>query len=316
MISIPTVHWCIGVSSSIKSKPIKKKIAGKTLTIFRTKNGSIKAINDVCPHRGASLSQGKIKNDCIECPYHGWIFDEYGILKKIPANGNKSLPKNGNTFCYELQEYNNFVWLLTKKSNHSIPELKEFQDDNYTKLYGESEVKGNWIDWISNGLDISHINFVHDFADENDGEVSDIFIEYYPNKVQCKAKVNPKATSFTTQSLQSEKSQVTAEFYHPNTNIIRITLKDPYKFVTYTSITPISENRSLMSWCFAYNLKFNKFVDKFFEYKFRNAMYKTIKEDEEIIKNLKNMSSGVNAKCDFYGLKGLEKISEYLYEHI
>jgi nitrite reductase/ring-hydroxylating ferredoxin subunit len=39
---------------------------------------------DVCPHRLAPLSQGRVdpETGCIECPYHGWQFDTDGILQK------------------------------------------------------------------------------------------------------------------------------------------------------------------------------------------------------------------------------------------
>lgn len=32
------------------------------------------AIGDTCPHNGASLSEGLIKDDCVTCPWHFWRF--------------------------------------------------------------------------------------------------------------------------------------------------------------------------------------------------------------------------------------------------
>ncbi|NLF69024.1 MAG: Rieske 2Fe-2S domain-containing protein [Candidatus Anammoximicrobium sp.] len=32
------------------------------------------AINDLCPHMGASLSDGHVENGVVTCPWHGWRF--------------------------------------------------------------------------------------------------------------------------------------------------------------------------------------------------------------------------------------------------
>lgn len=47
---------------------------GKQVAIFRTQNAWI-AVSDACPHMGASLADGKIVGEKIECSWHGWKFD-------------------------------------------------------------------------------------------------------------------------------------------------------------------------------------------------------------------------------------------------
>lgn len=34
----------------------------------------VHAISDVCPHRGASLSEGIVRDGCVTCPSHLWRF--------------------------------------------------------------------------------------------------------------------------------------------------------------------------------------------------------------------------------------------------
>lgn len=36
--------------------------------------GEAHAVSDVCPHNGASLSDGVIKDGCVTCPSHLWRF--------------------------------------------------------------------------------------------------------------------------------------------------------------------------------------------------------------------------------------------------
>lgn len=38
-------------------------------------NGEYRAIDDMCPHMGASLAAGHLENCVVTCPWHGWSFD-------------------------------------------------------------------------------------------------------------------------------------------------------------------------------------------------------------------------------------------------
>lgn len=38
-------------------------------------NGAFYAINDLCPHRGASLSEGFLEQDKVFCPWHCFDFN-------------------------------------------------------------------------------------------------------------------------------------------------------------------------------------------------------------------------------------------------
>src|SRR5262249_10512330 len=43
------------------------------LALFRV-NGEIHAIDDTCPHMGASLGSGFVENGTVTCPWHFWRF--------------------------------------------------------------------------------------------------------------------------------------------------------------------------------------------------------------------------------------------------
>jgi nitrite reductase (NADH) small subunit/3-phenylpropionate/trans-cinnamate dioxygenase ferredoxin subunit len=48
-------------------------VGGKLLAVFRA-GGSHHAIDDVCPHMGASLSDGYVEEGVVTCPWHAWRF--------------------------------------------------------------------------------------------------------------------------------------------------------------------------------------------------------------------------------------------------
>ncbi|HKB38944.1 MAG TPA: nitrite reductase small subunit NirD [Gemmataceae bacterium] len=48
-------------------------VYNKLIAVFRQK-GQFFAIDDVCPHMGASLSGGYVENNVVTCPWHAWRF--------------------------------------------------------------------------------------------------------------------------------------------------------------------------------------------------------------------------------------------------
>jgi nitrite reductase (NADH) small subunit/3-phenylpropionate/trans-cinnamate dioxygenase ferredoxin subunit len=49
------------------------EVAGRLIAVFCV-GGTFQAIDDVCPHMGASLSGGYVENGVVTCPWHAWRF--------------------------------------------------------------------------------------------------------------------------------------------------------------------------------------------------------------------------------------------------
>jgi nitrite reductase (NADH) small subunit/3-phenylpropionate/trans-cinnamate dioxygenase ferredoxin subunit len=48
-------------------------VGEKLIAVFR-QGDEVFAIDDVCPHMGASLSGGYVEAGIVTCPWHGWRF--------------------------------------------------------------------------------------------------------------------------------------------------------------------------------------------------------------------------------------------------
>lgn len=46
-----------------------------TVAVFRLRDGSVRALSAVCPHRGGPLADGQIDNKVLVCPMHLNAFD-------------------------------------------------------------------------------------------------------------------------------------------------------------------------------------------------------------------------------------------------
>ncbi|MCZ6601793.1 MAG: Rieske 2Fe-2S domain-containing protein [Planctomycetota bacterium] len=45
----------------------------KPIALFNI-DGTFQAINQVCPHRGGPLAEGRLEGNVVACPWHGWTF--------------------------------------------------------------------------------------------------------------------------------------------------------------------------------------------------------------------------------------------------
>jgi len=86
----------------------------------------VHCLNDVCPHRGAPLSQGWVSevqgHDCVVCPYHGWAFDEEGVLRDVPAAEKaEAWPRKQLVDSYAVQEKvcHECLWHAVDSSIHT-----------------------------------------------------------------------------------------------------------------------------------------------------------------------------------------------------
>ena len=49
-------------------------LAGRRVAVFHHE-GRVHALDDTCPHQGASLGDGVISRGDVTCPFHAWHFD-------------------------------------------------------------------------------------------------------------------------------------------------------------------------------------------------------------------------------------------------
>ena len=53
--------------------------------LFKDDEGELGLISRHCPHRGADLCFGRLEDNGIRCPFHGWHFDRTGQCVEQPA---------------------------------------------------------------------------------------------------------------------------------------------------------------------------------------------------------------------------------------
>ena len=56
-----------------EGEAIVVNVRQKDVAVFNV-GGTLRAIDDMCPHMGASLSGGFVEDGCVTCPWHYWRF--------------------------------------------------------------------------------------------------------------------------------------------------------------------------------------------------------------------------------------------------
>jgi len=137
------------------------------LVLFRNAKGEIGCVVDQCAHRGAALSLGKVKDGCIQCPFHGLEFNTNGECKFVPANGkasNKDLSKF-NVRHYPVKEANDIIYFWygedEKAQTKELPFFYEEIDDSFVYSELEDHWNSHYSRCIENQLDVVHLPFVH-----------------------------------------------------------------------------------------------------------------------------------------------------------
>jgi nitrite reductase/ring-hydroxylating ferredoxin subunit len=78
--------------------------AGKTLVLANA-NGRITALDDRCPHFGASLADGQIEGELLVCPWHGREFDL--------RTGSCAISEGVNAYPVEVRDDGIYVMVPT-----------------------------------------------------------------------------------------------------------------------------------------------------------------------------------------------------------
>jgi phenylpropionate dioxygenase-like ring-hydroxylating dioxygenase large terminal subunit len=160
-----TKSWhMVALSASLKvGQMLGLKVVGTSIVVFRTIAG-LSAMLDRCPHRNFPLSQGRLVEGQIECPYHGWRFDAQGVCTSVPgctlgASHEERLKATTIKVCERVGGI--FVCLDPKGALE--PDLPGFiGDPNLDHFWWQQGVwSGRAFDAIENVMDPFHTNHLH-----------------------------------------------------------------------------------------------------------------------------------------------------------
>ncbi len=228
-------------------KPIGTTRMGEKLVFWRDQGGSVHCFRDQCLHRGAALSKGKIIQDHLQCPFHGFEYDSSGKCQYIPARGkNTPIPQAYSIVGYPLKESHDFIWLWWGSVQDQYPPLPWFEDLDEGFSYGRDFDLWpvHYSRAIENQLDVFHLPFVHYNTIGRGGRVvSDGPVTKLENET-LKIWVSNRRDDGTPAKLQRElpEKQEPALLYFIFPNLWMNRLGDDFRIVV--AFVPVDENHT------------------------------------------------------------------------
>ena len=90
--------------------PLKVRLLGEDLVVFRDTEGRVGVLDEMCPHRRASLVFGRNEECGLRCLYHGWKIDVEGNVVEMSSEppGSGFVEKEKHK-AYPVREGEGFV---------------------------------------------------------------------------------------------------------------------------------------------------------------------------------------------------------------
>ena len=144
--------------------PIKARILGEDLVVFRDTLGRVGVMDEYCPHRKVSLVYGRNEDCGLRCLYHGWKMDVVGNVVDMASEPQGSgLVQKVKHKAYPVKEWAGFVWAYMGPPEHQ-PEFvpPPWAPHEHTRLaVARIIIPCNWAQILEGQIDSAHSSSLH-----------------------------------------------------------------------------------------------------------------------------------------------------------
>jgi phenylpropionate dioxygenase-like ring-hydroxylating dioxygenase large terminal subunit len=165
-LPIPNGWFAVEVSDALEPGAIRAvRYFGREWVVFRTQSGQAAVFDAFCPHLGAHFGHGgRVEDDRLHCPFHGWAFGPSGACEAIPYA--KRIPPGAAAGALPVVERNGFVFAWWDADGrdpwYEIPDVPEASSAEWSspERY-EWVIRAHGQELGENGVDQAHFHFVH-----------------------------------------------------------------------------------------------------------------------------------------------------------
>ena len=302
-LQINSHNWyVIGENDKFVSNKAEKIILKDTpIAVWKDNSNNYGAISDICSHRGASLSKGRIDPNvnCLVCPYHTFKFNQCGRLVQTPGKDfmrhSINFNKKTDVAHYKIINLNDWIYIC----DNPIYDITALLSNPASDFWIEPEAHNSSFRCVhlskdfdidartvtENSLDVLHISEVHDFGNKKRPlPFSDKIEEVSQGHVRVSYEYESGEESIPSKVFNIDKLMIENEYILPHYTVARVCF-GPFVNTIVTSAQPISKTKTRLfvkayrnNW--VYNIPFLNYIfDEITKY----YMEKTLNQDKNVI---------------------------------
>jgi phthalate 4,5-dioxygenase len=146
--------------------PVRTRVLGTDLVVFRSLDGELGCLDEACPHRRASLALGHNNGTTLTCLYHGWQFDTAGSRTHVPTeptDRRAAFAARVPVHSYPAAEAGGMIWTYLGDPAR-VPPLPDLEfnllpADQVRPMVGISPC--NWLQCLEGLVDTVHVGQLH-----------------------------------------------------------------------------------------------------------------------------------------------------------
>jgi phenylpropionate dioxygenase-like ring-hydroxylating dioxygenase large terminal subunit len=234
-------------SKRLGTAPVPLTILDTALVLFRGAQGEAAALLDRCAHRNVPLSLGKVEDELLVCPYHGWAYGMDGACRQVPALCGEQTGKGRRVPRFPTLERHGFVWVYLGADASPACEpfaLPHLDDPRYATLHYEMDLDATLHAALENILDVPHTAFLHKglFRGVKRNEITAV-VRRGPDRVEAEYVGEPRPTGLLGNLLAPQGGTVTHfdRFFLPSVAQVEYALGGRNHIVSTSLLTPISD---------------------------------------------------------------------------
>lgn len=161
-------HWqpvcLIEEVAEADGAPVKARLFGEDLVVFRDTQGRVGVLDEHCPHRRASLVLGRNEDCGLRCLYHGWKIDVDGnVVEMASEPATSGLAEKVKHRAYPTHEWGGFVWAYMGP-RETMPKFSPpawAPTAEVRVSIAKAVIPCNWAQILEGAIDSAHSSSLH-----------------------------------------------------------------------------------------------------------------------------------------------------------
>lgn len=161
-------HWTpvclIEEVSEPDGTPVKARVFGEDLVVFRDTKGRVGVMDEYCPHRRVSLVFGRNEDCGLRCLYHGWKMDVEGnVLEMVSEPAASGMAQKVKHLAYPVKEWGGFVWAYMgpKETQPEFVPPAWAPTADVRVTIAKALIPCNWAQILEGAIDSAHSSSLH-----------------------------------------------------------------------------------------------------------------------------------------------------------